>query len=189
MCVSGRAEIKTKQRAVIKHFLNGEIMADFNDREDKPSWSEIDKRKDRSQHVSRDKSEFNRKPSVKQEWAKKQYLKDIEKLFSGKKEETEEQKNARKNLSYLYGSSKFNNIVVDYVKKYGLPNDWGILILMLDHKDKKIVMKTLTTLREMIDESSTAEREGFKSKVKILAMTAEDSALQELAEEIVEGLE
>jgi hypothetical protein len=60
---------------------------------------------------------------------------------------------------------------------------------MLDHKDKKIVMKTLTTLREMIDESSTAEREGFKSKVKILAMTAEDSALQELAEEIVEGLE
>lgn len=189
MCVSGRSEIISKQRAGIKHFLNGEIMADFNDMEDKPSWSERDKRKDRSQHVSRDKPEFSRKPSVKQEWAKKQYLKDIEKLFSGKKEETEEQKNARKNLSYLYGSSKFNNLVVDYVKKYGLPNDWGTLILILDHRDKKIVMKTLTTLREMIDESSTAEREGFKSKVKILAMTAEDSALQELAEEIVEELE
>ncbi len=172
-----------------KTLLKGEIMADFNDREDKLSWSEIDKRKDRSQHLSRDKSEFNRKPSVKQDWAKKQYLKEIEKLFSGKKEETEEQKNDRKNLSYLYGSSKFNNVVVDYVKKYGLPNDWGTLILIIDHKDKKIVMKTLTTLREMIDESSTAEREGFKSKVKILAMSAEDSALQELAEEIVEGLE
>ena len=189
MCVSGRSEIISKQRAGIKHFLNGEIMADFKDMEDKPSWSERDKRKDRSQHVSRDKPEFSGKPSVKQEWAKKQYLKDIEKLFSGKKEETEEQKNARKNLSYLYGSSKFNNLVVDYVKKYGLPNDWGTLILILDHRDKKIVMKTLTTLRETIDESSTAEREGFKSKVKILAMTAEDSALQELAEEIVEELE
>ena len=189
MCVSGRSEIISKQRAGIKHFLNGEIMADFNDMEDKPSWSERDKRKDRSQHVSRDKPEFSGKPSVKQEWAKKQYLKDIEKLFSGKKEETEEQKNARKNLSYLYGSSKFNNLVVDYVKKYGLPNDWGTLILILDHRDKKIVMKTLTTLRETIDESSTAEREGFKSKVKILAMTAEDSALQELAEELVEELE
>jgi len=172
-----------------KTLLKGEIMADFNDREEKPSWSERDKRKDRSQHVSRDKSEFNRKPSVKQEWAKKQYLKEIEKLFSGKNEETEEQKKDRKNLSYLYGSSKFNSIVVDYVKKYGLPDDWGTLILMLDHKDKKIVTKTLSTLRERIDESSTAEREGFKSKVKILAMTAEDSALQELAEEIVEGLE
>ena len=56
-------------------------MADFDDREDKPSWSEIDKRKDRSQHVSRGKPEFSRKPSVKQEWAKKQYLKEIEKLF------------------------------------------------------------------------------------------------------------
>ena len=164
-------------------------MADFNDRDDKPSWSEIDKRKDRSQHVSRDKPAFTRKPSARQEWAKKQYLKEIEKLFSGKKEETEEQKNARKDLSYLYGSSKFNGAVVDYVKTYGLPNDWGTLILILDHKDKDIVMKALTTLREMIDESSTAEREGFKSKLNILAMTAEDGALQELAEAIVEELE
>ena len=164
-------------------------MADFDDREDKPSWSEIDKRKDRSQHVSGDKSAFSRKPSAKQEWAKKQYLKEIEKLFSGKKEETEEQENARKNLSYLYGSNRFNSLVVDYVKKYGLPNDWGTLILMLDHRDKKIVMKTLTTLREMINESGVAEREGFKSKVKILAMTAEDCALQELAEDIAEELE
>ena len=38
---------------------------------------------------------------AKEEWAKKQYLKEIEKLFSGKKEETEDQKKARKNISYL----------------------------------------------------------------------------------------
>ena len=88
-----------------------------NDREEKLSWSEIDKRKDRSKHAGRDKPEFRRKPSAKEEWAKKQYLKEIEKLFSGNKEETEDQKKARKNISYLYGSSKFNGVVRDYIKK------------------------------------------------------------------------
>ena len=163
-------------------------MADFDDREEKLSWSEIDKRKDRSRHAGNDRPEFRRKPSAKEEWAKKQYLKEIEKLFSSEKEETEEQKKARKNISSLYGSSKFNSAVGDYIKKYGLPNDWGTLVLILDHRDKKIVIKTLKALREIMDESSPAEQEGFKSKVNILAMIAEDDELQELAEEIVEEL-
>ena len=50
-------------------------------------------------------------------------------------------------------------------------------------------MKSLIILRDFINKSTTAEQEGFKSKVKILAMTAEDDELQELAEEITEELE
>jgi hypothetical protein len=80
-------------------------------------------------------------------------------------------------------------VVKHYIKKYGLPNDWGTLILMIDHKDPKIVMKTLNVLKEGMAECSMVEQQGFKSKVKILAMTAEDDELQEFAEEIVEELE
>ena len=163
-------------------------MTDFDDGEERPSWSEIDKLKDKSKHVSRDKSEFRKRPSAKEEWAKKQYLKEIEKLFSGEKEETKDQKKAREDISRHYGSAKFKSSVERYIKKYGFPNDWGTLILMLDHKDPKMVMKTLNALRGIMNESSTAEQEGFKSKVKILAMTAEDDELRELAEEIIEGL-
>ena len=64
-------------------------MGTFDDREDRPSWSEIDKRKDRSNHSKTDKSEFTHRPSVQEEWAKKQYLKEIDKLFTGRKEEPE----------------------------------------------------------------------------------------------------
>ena len=164
-------------------------MSDFNERDERLSWSEIDKLKDRSEHLSRDKPQFRKKPSVKEEWAKKQYLKEAEKLFSGVKEETKEQKKARKDISKHYGTSKFNNVVKYYIKKYGFPNDWGILILMIDHEDQKIVIGTLKALKEIIGKSNVAEREGFKSKVKILAMTAESDELQELAEEIIEELE
>ena len=166
-------------------------MANFNDRDrdERPSWSEIDKLKDRSKHVRQEKPELRKKQSVKEEWAKKQYLKEIEKLFSGVKEESKEQKSARMNISNHYGTDRFNSVVERYIKKYGFPNDWGTLILMIDHINPKIVMKALKTLKEIMGESSEAEQQGFKSKVKILAMTSEDDELQELAEEIVEELE
>ena len=160
-------------------------MGTFDDREDRPSWSEIDKRKDRSKHLKTEKPEFTHRPSAQEEWAKKQYLKEIDKLFTGKREEPEEQKKARKAITQHYGSSKFNKTVNQYIKKYGLPHDWGTLILMLDHKDVKLVMKTLEALRELVPESSAAEKEGFKSRVKIVAMTTDDESLQERAEELL----
>ena len=63
-------------------------MDTYDDRDDKPSWSEIDKLKDRSKHASHEKREAKKKDSVREDWAKKQYMKEIEKLFSGEKEET-----------------------------------------------------------------------------------------------------
>lgn len=164
-------------------------MMSTDDRDERPSWSEIDKRKDRSSHVTREKSESRRKPSARDEWVKKQYKKEIDKLFKGTKEETEEQKKARKEIANTYGTNKFNNAVKQYVKQYGLPGDWSTLILMLDHKDKAVVVETLEELRKRAAESSAAEQEGFKSRVKIIAMTAEDESLRDCAEHILLALE
>ncbi len=166
----------------------GVQMGTHDDRENRLSWSEIDKLKDRSKHAGREKTEFTRKSSAQEEWAKKQYMKELDKLFSGKKEESEEQKKARLTIGQHYGSSKFNSVVSRYVKKYGIPADWSTLILLLDHRDVNIVMESLQKLRNLVHEGSTAERDGFKSKVKILAMTTDSEELQELTEEILEEL-
>jgi len=163
-------------------------MSTFDDRDDRPSWSEIDKRKDRSKHLKTDTPEFTHRPSAQEEWAKKQYLKEIDKLFTGKKEEPEEQKKARKAIAQHYGSSKFNSTVNQYIKKYDMPRDWGTLILMLDHKNVTIVMKTLDVLKELVHESSAAEKEGFKSRVRIVSMTTDNEALQERAEKLLQEL-
>ena len=61
-------------------------------------------------------------------------------------------------------------------------------MLMLDHRNVTIVTRALEELRIKVDQSSDAEREGFKSKVHIIAMTADNEELQGLAEEIVEEL-
>jgi hypothetical protein len=61
-------------------------------------------------------------------------------------------------------------------------------MLMLDHRNVAVVTKTLQLLRKKMKEGSETEQEAFKSKVKIIAMTAENDDLQGLAEEIVEEL-
>ena len=163
-------------------------MSTYDDRDDRPSWSEIDKIKDRSKHAGQENREIKHKQTPREDWAKKQYMKEIEKLFSGEKEETEEQKKARNNIVQRYGSSKFNSAVDQYVKKYGMPGEWSTLMLILDHRNVTIVTKALEVLRGKVHECSEAEQEGFKSKVKIIAMTADNDDLQGLAEEIVEEL-
>jgi len=59
---------------------------------------------------------------------------------------------------------------------------------MLDHKDTAIVLQSLEALRKMVPESTPAEQEGFRSRVKIIAMTAEDESVQECAEQMLEEL-
>ena len=164
-------------------------MTDYDDGKERLTWSEKDKLKDKSRHVSRDKSEYKKKPSAKEEWAKKQYLKEIEKIFSGEEEKTEEEKKAMQKISDHYGKNTFNRTVEKFIKKYGIPNSWETLMLILDYKDQRIVEKALNALRGLMAESSAAEREGFKSRVKILAMTAENDELQDLAQEIADELE
>lgn len=163
-------------------------MTEYDDRDDRPSWSEIDKRRDRSSHVRHESPESGKKPSAHDEWIKKQYRKEIDKLFKGAQEETEEQRKSRMEIGRAYGTGKFNTLVKQYVKQHGVPNDWSTLILMLDHKDSAIALQALEALRNRAADSSEAEREGFKSRVKIIAMTSEDESLQECAEQILEEL-
>ncbi len=164
-------------------------MTEYDDRDDRPSWSEIDKRRDRSSHVRRDPPESGKKPSAHDEWIKKQYRKEIEKLFKGTREETEAQKKAGVEISRAYGTGRFNTVVRQYVKQYGLPEDWDTLFLMLDHKDAAIVLPVLEAMGKRASDGSEAEREGFKSRVKIIAMIATDEAVQECAERIIEELD
>jgi hypothetical protein len=61
-------------------------------------------------------------------------------------------------------------------------------MLMLDHKDSAIVLQAIEALRNRVADSCEAEQEGFKSRLKIIAMTAEHESLQECAERILEEL-
>lgn len=162
------------------------MSSDYDDYDEKPSWSDIDKKKDKSKHVSEDTPDSTPK-SPKKEWAQKMYLKEIENLFKGKKA-SKEHSAAIEEIHQRAGTKRFNTTVKKYIKEYGLPDDWSTLFLLLDYKDIKVVKKVITLLKKMVDEEPLSIKEGFKSKLSIIAMTASNDDLRETAEETLEDM-
>ncbi len=159
---------------------------DDDDDREKLSWREIDKMRDHSRHVSREPKSY-RERSLKNEWAKKQHLKEAEKFFLGKKG-TEGYKKAYASLHDKYGTPGFEEAAGKFIQEFGPPDDWGTLILLLDAKDPAVVHAVLGPLKEIYGKRSPIEQKGLKGKLKILTMTAKEKNLREEAGKILQGL-
>ncbi len=156
--------------------------------DDRPSWREIDRLRDRSSHTRRpEKDQPELEKALNSKWLKERYLKEVEKLFSGKKGSAEHDK-ALKAIHRTYGTTRFNTTVRKYVKEFGLPEDWGTLILLLDAKDVSIVCQALEALKGLYPQKGLVERQGFLSKARVLAMTAQKDEIREAAQVVLEEL-
>ena len=158
---------------------------DDDDRE-KLSWREIDKRRDRTRHYSSEGKSFKER-TLRSDWAKKQHLREAEKFFQGKKG-TEAYKAAHAALHEKYGTGDFQVAVENFLQQFGLPDDWGTLLLILDAHKPKWVQEALMALKELYEKRSLIEQKGFKGKVKVLAMTTKDKNIRQECEKILEGL-
>jgi len=154
--------------------------------EDRPSWREIDRRKDRSSHVSRDRSERRGKSSGSS-WLQKQYRKEAEKLFMGKKG-SDKHREAHSAIYDSHGSSQFAKAVKRYLDEYGLPDDWSTLSLLLDCDDPAVVREAAEVLKSQYEARTAVEKLGFRSKLEILGMTTRDENLRGFVEEVLGAL-
>jgi hypothetical protein len=153
---------------------------DFRER---PSWRERDRRKDRSKHVGQGDL-----PSGQgSRWVRKQILREAERLFQGNraKKVDPEQEKARNEIHLTFGTKKFGPSVKRYLKDYGLPDDWGTLMLLLDSKESATVIQAIESLKNLYPQQGLEEQQGFRSKLNIIAMTSKDDEVRFFAEETV----
>ncbi len=153
---------------------------------EKLSWREIDRRKDRSPYAPKEAPQ-DRERSRRSEWVMKKYRKEADKLFMGKKGTKKHQK-AHNDLDRYHGADQFETVAKAYLEQYGLPDDWSTLSLLLDYSDSKTVLQALAAMKDLYEARSPIEKQGFKAKVDILAMTASDSDLRDFAEEMLKFL-
>ena len=156
------------------------------DEGEKISWREIDRRKDRSPYAPKETPQ-DRVRSRRSEWVMKKYRKEADKLFMGKKGTKKHQK-AHSDIDRYHGTDQFETKVKAYLDQYGLPDDWSTLSLLLDYSDSKTVLQALAAMKDLYEARSPTEKQGFKAKVDILAMTASDSDLRDFAEEMLKTL-
>ncbi len=163
-------------------------MARYRDEDERESisWREIDRRKDRSPYAPKEEPK-DRPRSRRSEWVMKKYRKEADKLFMGKKGTKKHQK-AHSDIDRLHGTDQFETVVKVYVDQYGLPDDWSTLSLLLDYSDGETVAEAIQVMRPLYETRSLMERQGFKAKLDILAMTTRNSDLRDVAEETLKTL-
>ncbi len=159
---------------------------DDEDEREKISWREIDRRRDRSPHAPKEPP-GERERSRRSEWVMKKYRKEADKLFMGKKG-TKKHKKAQGDIDRYHGTEQFNEAVKNYLDQYGLPDDWPTLSLLLDYSDPEKVLEAIQVMKPLYEGRSPMEKQGFKSRLDILAMTASHSDLRDAAEEVLKGL-
>lgn len=155
---------------------------DDDDRE-RPSWREIDQRRDGSRHRA---PAAPRVPKKQAEKVRKQVLAQAEALFKGKRARPEYQTDLKK-LEASHGSKKFPAMAKKFLEEYGLPEEWGALTRFLDFPDAAVVVEVLRTMAGQVEKRSRVEQQGFKGKLHIMALTGAHTDIRRVAEEILQG--
>lgn len=152
------------------------------DDRDRPSWREIDQRRDRPGRRRAPKQP--KLPKTQAEWARKLALREAEALFQGKRGRPEYQA-ALKELEAHHGTKKFPATVKKFLEEYGLPTEWGTLNRLLDYPEPEVVAEVLRAMAEQLEGRSRVEQQGFKGRLQILALTSPHLGLRSCAEEML----
>ncbi|HEX9883366.1 MAG TPA: hypothetical protein VGA79_05325 [Desulfobaccales bacterium] len=153
-----------------------------DDERERPSWREIDQRRDGSRH--RQPARKPRVPKTQAEWVRKQALAQAEALFKGKRARPEYQA-ALRQLEACHGTKKFPQCARKFLEEYGLPEEWGALTRLLDYPEPGTVASVLEAMAAQLGGRSRVEQQGFKGRLKVLALTSLHEEVRRRAEDIL----
>jgi hypothetical protein len=155
----------------------------WNDGE-KLSFSERDRRR-REGHSSDGPRPRDRAGQQRAESAAKQYLKEIDGVFSGgNKAEVDQLVTAMRDA---HGTPGLADACRAYLAAVGLPADVSLISLFLDVGEPELILAGLEALRAGHEGGSLKPTGGLRSQLRILAEDSDD-AVAEGAEELLEIL-
>ena len=155
-----------------------------DDERERPSWREIDQRRDGSSHRVKAPPPV---PKAQAESIRQQALAQAEALFKGKRSRPEYQTDLKK-LEAGHGSKKFPALAKKFLEEYGLPEEWGALTRFLDYDDPTAVVAVLQAMAGQVDKRSRVEKQGFKGRLQVMALTDPHPEVRHRAEEMLSNL-
>ena len=139
----------------------------WND-ENRPSWSEIDKRRNRSGHRREEKPAFEG-TKKQQAYARTLALKNANKAFQIKK--SPQRLADEKALAAAKGTPDFDELARNFFAAYGAAGDRQMQLLLLDCSLAEVAIPVIESLAEAADRLEPAEKRLIASKLNVLAMT------------------
>src|SRR5262245_23519513 len=127
---------------------------DYRERE-RLSWAEIDKRRDRSSHTRKDRTEH---PAHEDKRAMSRYKEKLEDLFNPEKKvvpkEHKEHADELKALREASDRSVFVTLADAYLAAYGWPESWEDLENFLRHRDPAVLREAIGRMEAIVDAQS-----------------------------------
>lgn len=160
-------------------------MGDYDD--EKPSWREIDKRRDKSRFYGREEAKGEKKEGTGDRWKAGRTKEALDRLFLGEKGTLEHDKFFKK-LHSTYGTNRFLGAVQRYIAKYGLPDDVATLILVLDVKEESIRTSIIEKFEEIFPHITDRQKEDVRRKLSIVALSDGSSHVRVRAQDALEEL-
>jgi len=154
-----------------------------DDERERPSWREIDQRRDGSRHRAPAQAKVPKKQAEK---LRLQALAQAEALFKGKRARPEYQKDLRK-LEERHGTKQFAAYAKKFLEEYGLPEEWGALTLLLEYPDPGVMQEVLRTMAAQLGSHSRVEQQGFRGRLQVLALTSPYAEVRRCAEDLLSG--
>jgi hypothetical protein len=199
--------------------------------QERPSWSEIDKRRDRS--GGRQKRRQEKKNELQQHSTRyDRYKADLDRLFDqglagellkkvGKQADSPAAKagvNSKASAAVVTKPKRTGRIPADnratasrlklmrsiidagdaselklaldeLVERFGLPDDWGVLIRVLEHNDEKLALEAIGKMSKLLPGTAKIPRRfSLKERLRTIGQTAYDVELRKQAESLEERL-
>jgi hypothetical protein len=157
------------------------------DRHDRPSWRELDKKRDRSRHAG---EERRREPRTERERetskaAKEAYLKKLdENLFGGTRKKGGE---AERALREARGTRGFSAACDAYVAQHGFPASAELLVLFLDHDAPDVVLRALEALAPLAT-AGDVDRDALARALRRVKAMTDDADVESAADELLGAL-
>ena len=158
-----------------------------DDEREKPSWSQIDKMRNKSPHRKEKRDPEGAKQPFQSEAERKRNLKEAAHLFSGKL--PKEQAQSLQAIHASYGGAGFKTAVKEYMEGYGMPQDWRTLLLLLDLSDADVLENAVEELVSQYKGKGFPEQRALVSKLRILAMSSKDFDITCIAKDALEELQ
>jgi hypothetical protein len=159
----------------------------WND-DDRPSWRELDKRRDRSSHRPNEKPAFAG-GKKQQAYARTLALHNAGQLFVPKKDAAQLQ--AEADLAAAKGTPGFVEAAKAFIATYGITKDWRVHVLLAAVPDSEVAVPAIEALAARAGSLDASELRNIVAALKTVAMTGKTRArvAAKKALEILENLE
>lgn len=170
-------------------------MPRYNDDDrDRPSWSEIDKMRDKSSH-----SKGPRPLSLKGQEKSRLGRAALGRAFKdgtlasvmkskGLEDDLGEDKPERFKLVNMIRDAaspdEAHKAVNGLLKKFDLPDDLEVLALVIDHPDSTVARRALKRISVLLEKERPKRKQALKNRLDMVALLYDDPELEELAEEV-----